>query len=219
MTTCVVGGRRVIRSTMRRRPFSWAMRYWRGRLKSWQPSAAPLTWQQRVARSSARRPGQLPWSAVRRLTWRWSAIRRTAEAVGIAELEAIHRRKTGALIVASLELGGVVAGASREQLSALAGYGEKVGLAFQITDDLLDVAGEQQAVGKRLGKDADRGKLTFPRLLGVEASRQQAAHLIAEACAMIEIFGANADAAERPGQICVYAEELSSQILRQLEAD
>ena len=116
----------------------------------------------------------------------------TADAVGIAELEAIHRRKTGALIVASLELGGVVAGASREQLSALAGYGEKVGLAFQITDDLLDVSGEQQDVGKRLGKDADRGKLTYPRLLGVEASRQQAAHLIAEACGMIEIFGANA---------------------------
>jgi geranylgeranyl diphosphate synthase type II len=94
--------------------------------------------------------------------------------------------------VASLELGGVVAGASREQLSALAGYGEKVGLAFQITDDLLDVAGEQQDVGKRLGKDADRGKLTYPRLLGVEASRQQGTHLIAEACGMIEIFGANA---------------------------
>lgn len=111
----------------------------------------------------------------------------------LRELEAIHRRKTGALIAASLELGGIVANASREQLAALATYGEKVGLAFQITDDLLDVAGHQAAVGKRLAKDADHGKLTFPRLLGCEASRAQAATLVSEACAMIEIFGSNAE--------------------------
>jgi geranylgeranyl diphosphate synthase, type II len=107
----------------------------------------------------------------------------------LSELEAIHRRKTGALIRASLELGGVVAGATREQLAALSAYGQRVGLAFQITDDLLDVAGNEAAVGKRLTKDADGGKLTFPRLLGCEASRERATTLIDEACAMIEIFG------------------------------
>ena len=111
----------------------------------------------------------------------------------LKELEAIHRRKTGALIGASLELGGVVANASREQLEALAIYGEKVGLAFQITDDLLDVTGNQATVGKRLAKDADHGKLTFPRLLGCEASREQAATLVEEACVMIEIFGSRAE--------------------------
>jgi geranylgeranyl diphosphate synthase type II len=109
------------------------------------------------------------------------------------DLEAIHRRKTGALIEASLQLGGLVAGASRPQLDALAAYGRRLGLAFQITDDLLDVAGSQSAVGKRLAKDTKRGKLTYPRFLGVEASGQRAAKLIDEACAMIEVFGPRAD--------------------------
>jgi geranylgeranyl diphosphate synthase type II len=106
----------------------------------------------------------------------------------LAELEAIHRRKTGALIVAALELGGIVAGGTPAQLEALKAYGRNVGLAFQITDDLLDVAGNQEAVGKRLAKDADRGKLTFPRLMGVESSRRNAEKLVDEACAMIKVF-------------------------------
>jgi geranylgeranyl diphosphate synthase, type II len=107
----------------------------------------------------------------------------------LAELEAIHRRKTGALIVAALELGGIVADGTPEQLEALAAYGRNVGLVFQITDDLLDVAGNPAAVGKRLAKDADRGKLTFPRLMGIESSRRTAEKLVDEACAMIEVFG------------------------------
>jgi geranylgeranyl diphosphate synthase type II len=107
----------------------------------------------------------------------------------LTELAAIHRRKTGALIAAALELGGIVAGGTPVQLESLKAYGRNVGLAFQITDDLLDVAGNQEAVGKRLAKDADRGKLTFPRLIGVESSRQKAEMLVDEACAMIEVFG------------------------------
>jgi geranylgeranyl diphosphate synthase type II len=107
----------------------------------------------------------------------------------LAELEAIHRRKTGALIVAALELGGIVAGGTPVQLESLKAFGRNLGLAFQITDDLLDVTGNQEAVGKRLAKDADRGKLTFPRLIGVELSRRNAEKLVDEACAMIEVFG------------------------------
>jgi geranylgeranyl diphosphate synthase type II len=110
----------------------------------------------------------------------------------LPELEAIHRRKTGALFVASLELGGIVAGGTAEQLSALASYGRNVGLAFQIMDDLLDVSGSQAAVGKRIAKDVQRGKLTFPGLIGVESSRAQAEKLVDDACVMIEIFGAKA---------------------------
>lgn len=110
----------------------------------------------------------------------------------LQDLEAIHRRKTGALIVAALELGGIVAEATPPQVAALAAYGQKIGLAFQIVDDLLDVAGNEDAVGKRLAKDAGRGKLTFPRLLGSEASREQATTLVEEACAMIDIFGSKA---------------------------
>jgi geranylgeranyl diphosphate synthase type II len=111
----------------------------------------------------------------------------------LKELEAIHRRKTGALIEASLQLGGIVSNATRQQLEVLAGFGQRLGLAFQITDDLLDVDGSQSAAGKRLAKDAKRGKLTYPRLLGAEASRQRAATLVDEACAMIEVFGPRAE--------------------------
>lgn len=106
------------------------------------------------------------------------------------ELEAIHRRKTGALFVAALELGGMIAGASEKQLTALKAFGRNIGLAFQITDDLLDVAGNQSVVGKQLAKDAQQGKLTFPVLLGIEESRQRAEQLVNDACDMMETFGA-----------------------------
>jgi geranylgeranyl diphosphate synthase type II len=111
----------------------------------------------------------------------------------LGELQAIHERKTGALFVASLELGGIVAGASPYQLAALTGYGQRVGLAFQITDDLLDVAGEQSSVGKRVAKDSEKGKLTFPAVLGVDESRRRAAELIDDACAIIEVLGPTAE--------------------------
>jgi geranylgeranyl diphosphate synthase, type II len=114
---------------------------------------------------------------------------RPAIVADLAKLESIHRRKTGALFVAALELGGIVANGSSEQLDALSSYGQNIGLAFQITDDLLDVSGSQATVGKRLAKDADRGKLTFPRLMGIEASRRRAKALVADACVMIEVFG------------------------------
>jgi geranylgeranyl diphosphate synthase, type II len=109
-----------------------------------------------------------------------------------ARLEAIHSRKTGALFVAAMELGGIVAQAPANQMAALSWYGRNVGLAFQITDDLLDVAGTQAKVGKRLSKDAGNGKLTFPGLLGVEESRRRARELVDQACAMIEVFGSKA---------------------------
>ena len=111
----------------------------------------------------------------------------------VSGLESIHRRKTGALIVASLQLGGLVAGASAVQLAALESYGGHLGLAFQITDDLLDVAGSQAAVGKRVAKDAERGKVTFPGLLGVEESRRRAARSIDEACATLKPLGPAAE--------------------------
>lgn len=114
-------------------------------------------------------------------------------AIDRAALEAIHRRKTGALFVASLELGGIVAGATAPQSAALVRFGKKLGLAFQITDDLLDVTGSQSSAGKRVAKDAERGKLTFPKLLGVEQSRREAAALITEACQALDAFGPAAE--------------------------
>jgi geranylgeranyl diphosphate synthase type II len=114
----------------------------------------------------------------------------------LEQLERIHRRKTGAMFLVSLRLGALVAGADGPQLAALNAYGGKLGLAFQITDDLLDVSGNESAMGKRTGKDLDRGKLTFPALLGVDESRRRARQLIDEACAALSIFGTNASQLE-----------------------
>jgi geranylgeranyl diphosphate synthase type II len=103
----------------------------------------------------------------------------------LAHLEAIHRRKTGAMIRVALRLGGLIGGARPEQVEALDQYGQRLGLAFQIVDDLLDRDGNEQSLGKRAQKDAGRGKLTFPGLLGVEESRRRAEKLIDEACAAV----------------------------------
>jgi geranylgeranyl diphosphate synthase type II len=107
----------------------------------------------------------------------------------VRALEAIHRRKTAAIIVASLEMGGVTAGASRFQLAALERYGQDLGLAFQITDDLLDVAGNQALAGKRVAKDEQQGKLTYPRILGIEPSRERSRQLVVAACRTIGELG------------------------------
>ncbi len=100
-------------------------------------------------------------------------------------LEAIHRRKTGAMFLAPLQLGALTADASAEQHAALREYGECLGLAFQIVDDLLDVQGNEATLGKRVGKDVAHGKLTFPGLLGIEESRRRASQLTARACAAV----------------------------------
>jgi len=111
----------------------------------------------------------------------------------LAFLEAIHSRKTGAMFLASLRLGGLVAGADETRLAALAEYGRNLGLAFQIVDDLLDVEGDETALGKRTGMDVNRGKLTFPGLLGVDESRRRAERTLDEACAALAHFGTQAE--------------------------
>jgi geranylgeranyl diphosphate synthase type II len=113
--------------------------------------------------------------------------------LGIEQLEAIHRRKTGAMIRVSLRLGGIVGEANDRQLAALDAYGERLGLAFQIVDDLLDREGTAAALGKRTKKDHDHGKLTFPALLGIDESRRRAEELVAGAIDSVSIFGPKAD--------------------------
>ncbi|MGB9687558.1 polyprenyl synthetase family protein [Thermogutta sp.] len=100
-------------------------------------------------------------------------------------LESIHRRKTGALIEASLMLGGTVAEATEEVLRGLREYGRALGLAFQITDDLLDLEGDEKLVGKRLKKDDAQKKLTFPRFLGIEKSREMVGQLLSRAAEVL----------------------------------
>jgi geranylgeranyl diphosphate synthase type II len=116
--------------------------------------------------------------------------------LGINELERIHRRKTGAMFRVSLRLGGIVGEASETQLAGLDTYGQRLGLAFQIVDDLLDLNGNEAALGKRTGKDSHHGKLTFPAVLGVDASRQRAEQLVGEACEALGPFGSQAAALE-----------------------
>lgn len=107
----------------------------------------------------------------------------------VEALEAIHRRKTGALLRASLRMGGIVAGADPAILRALDGYGTAVGLAFQIVDDLLDVEGDEAKLGKRVKKDSGLGKWTYPGLLGVAGSRARAKALADEAAAALAPLG------------------------------
>lgn len=108
---------------------------------------------------------------------------------GLTQLEAIHRRKTGAMFLVSLRLGGLVADASPDLLNGLTEYGRNLGLAFQIIDDLLDVKGNAAALGKGTRKDANRGKLTFPAFMGVEASVRRAEELVQAACNALLPFG------------------------------
>src|SRR5579862_4230376 len=89
-------------------------------------------------------------------------------------LESIHRAKTGALLRASVRMGGIYAGASGTQLAALSDFGEHIGLAFQIVDDMLDVEQPSEALGKTAGKDAQQHKITFPAVYGLERSREMA---------------------------------------------
>lgn len=107
----------------------------------------------------------------------------------LERLESIHRRKTAALFAASLELGGLSAAATSDQLNALRIYAGALGLAFQVVDDLLDYLGESGALGKKSGKDMERGKLTYPLLLGYEGAKQRAEELIGEARRVSGLFG------------------------------
>jgi geranylgeranyl diphosphate synthase type II len=114
-------------------------------------------------------------------------------AANLAALEAIHRRKTGALLRASLDMGAAIAAAPERAAEALLRYGKAVGLAFQIVDDLLDVQGDETKLGKRVGKDSELGKWTYPRFLGVEGSRRRARQLADEAIAALAPLGPRGD--------------------------
>lgn len=113
--------------------------------------------------------------------------------VTLKELETIHRLKTGALLTASVRAGALVGGGSRAEVTALTAFGEKFGLVFQITDDLLDVEGEAHEMGKSPGMDEKKGKATYPALLGLEAARELARRLMAEAVAGLEPLGERAE--------------------------
>jgi geranylgeranyl pyrophosphate synthase len=119
------------------------------------------------------------------------------------ELEQVHRLKTGALIAASVRIGGLAAGAGATTMRALTEYGEAVGLAFQIADDVLDVTATTSQLGKTAGKDAAHGKSTYPSVLGLEAARARAAVLADEACAALRAGGVRSPELEYLAQFAV----------------
>ena len=98
------------------------------------------------------------------------------------DLDAVHCAKTGALITASLEIGGLAAGASGDRRKALAAYGSRIGLAFQIMDDVLDVTSSTDKLGKVAGRDAALGKSTYVRFFGIDGATERANCLVREAC-------------------------------------
>ena len=108
-------------------------------------------------------------------------------------LKEIHSRKTGALITVSVQAGGVLGKCSEEQFHALTRYGIQIGLAFQIIDDLLNVEGSQEQLGKAAGSDAARNKATYPALFGVDETRKKALEAADEATAALAGFDERAD--------------------------
>lgn len=97
--------------------------------------------------------------------------------IDLPTLEYIHTHKTGALILAAVQMGALIGGADTTTMSALTRFGEAAGLAFQIADDILDIVGEQDVVGKDIGSDQARGKATYPALLGLEEAKRRACEL------------------------------------------
>jgi geranylgeranyl diphosphate synthase, type II len=111
------------------------------------------------------------------------------EDIDVEMVKWIHGRKTGSLLTASLLGGALLAGATNEQVAALTIYGENMGLAFQITDDLLDIFGEAEKIGKPIGSDLKHDKATYPKVLGIEQSKHLATAAHDTAIAALEMFG------------------------------
>lgn len=122
---------------------------------------------------------------------------------GLEFLQHIHHRKTGALIEASLQMGGLLGGANAEMLKSLAVYGQSIGLAFQIVDDCLDRESTSEQLGKTPQKDARQGKMTYPSLIGLDASRKMAVGLVERACAALSVFGESGTKLEMIAQFIV----------------
>jgi len=119
-------------------------------------------------------------------------IQAEGKALDPTALLTLHSKKTGALLRASLRVGGLAGGADDAAMASLTRYGERLGLAFQIVDDILDIEGSSVEMGKTAGSDMRKHKATYPAVFGLEASRQEAARLLAEACEAVFPLGGGA---------------------------
>ena len=108
-------------------------------------------------------------------------------------VEFIHTRKTGALIAASVSSGAILGGGDENQVNAITSYGEKIGLAFQISDDILDIEGDSEELGKNVGSDARKGKITYPTVFGLKRSKEVQREMVDLAIESLVLFDHRAD--------------------------
>lgn len=120
-------------------------------------------------------------------------IAATNSNVNLQQLQSMHAFKTGAIIRAALTMGGIAANASAEQLSALDTYGTHIGLAFQVVDDILDVEGNAETLGKTQGKDSKANKPTYVSLMGLDGAKKESQRLLQAALEALGKFGVSAD--------------------------
>ncbi|HEY7091308.1 MAG TPA: farnesyl diphosphate synthase [Tepidisphaeraceae bacterium] len=125
------------------------------------------------------------------------------QSLSFDQLQQIHKMKTGALLTTSCRLGALAAGADENRLLCLTIFGRQLGLAFQIIDDILDVTSTPEQLGKATSKDADRGKNTYPALLGLDASRREAARALELALLALEPLGHSAERLRALGRFVV----------------
>jgi len=130
-------------------------------------------------------------------------IENEGRAIDEATLEYIHRSKTGALITAPVVVGGIIAGANEPELDKLRAYGQRIGLAFQIADDILDVTSTSEQLGKTAGKDIAAHKATYPALHGIEKSEARMEQLVAEAIEVVAGLGVNSGILEELARFIV----------------
>ncbi|MBI5485650.1 MAG: polyprenyl synthetase family protein [Deltaproteobacteria bacterium] len=124
--------------------------------------------------------------------------------IDLPTVQYIHTHKTGALIKASVVAGALLGGADQKSQAGITRYGEAAGLAFQIADDILDIEGTTEEIGKDAGSDQARGKATYPAVIGLDAAREEARAMMDEAMRALEIFGAEADPLREIARYIVY---------------
>jgi geranylgeranyl diphosphate synthase type II len=120
-------------------------------------------------------------------------IQSEGKPVDFSLVEFIHKHKTGALIAASVTSGAMLGGGDESQIKAITSYGQKIGLAFQIFDDILDIEGDSKTMGKTTGSDEQKGKITYPAVVGLSRSKVIQSELVEEAIESLRAFDRSAD--------------------------
>jgi geranylgeranyl diphosphate synthase type II len=155
-------------------------------LKCW-PSIRGLPQAERVIKESYRPQDAWAWVLVR--GWNLGNGQQST----LKEIENVHRKKTGALLIASARLGAILGGGSETEIDLLTKYAEYLGLAFQIQDDILDVTGQSEILGKPTGSDQKLAKSTYPSFLGLSGANKHLKRTIALAKEQLPYFGTRAD--------------------------